>query len=168
MLMQTLNHDQFIELIRTLSTDRSQHLTEASFEDKQVILNPEWRCPLCITTFEGPPWGLQAMLCDTRTYPNNEDEICIAPLGHLSPPVEKAFGYLKIVALMNELEGNENFRVQDIIDAIGRINARYVNRNITSQSVCQVKSWIPEEPTVPEYAATTSKKLLCISSQLSI
>ena len=166
--MQTLTRDQFLELIRTLSTDRSQHLTEESFKDKSVIVNPEWRCPLCITTFEGPSWGLQAMLCDTRSDPNSADEIFIAPLGHLSTPAEKAFGYLKIVTLMNELEGNTDFRVQDILDAIGRINARYVNRIITSQSVRQVKSWSPEEPNVPEYAATTTKKLFCINSQLSI
>ena len=168
MLMQTLTRDQFLELIHTLSTDKSQHLTEASFKDKQVIVNPEWRCPLCITTFEGPSWGLQAMLCDTRSDPNSPDEIFIAPLGYLSTAVEKAFGYLKIVTLMNELEGKEDFRVQDIIDAIGRINARYVNRIIRSQSVRQVKSWSPGGPNVTEYAATTSKKLFCMSSQLSI
>ena len=167
MLMQSLTKDEFLELVRTLSADKSQHLTEASFKDKQVIVNPEWRCPLCITTFEGSSWELQALMCDTRTDTNSTDKIFIAPLGRMSHPVQRAFGYLKLVTLMNELKGVD-FKVHDMINAISKINARYAERIIKSQSVKHVRTWSADQPHVPEYAATTTKQLFCINSQLSL
>ena len=167
MLMQELTKEQFEDLINTLDSDRSQHLTEESFKNKRVIVNPEWRCPLCITTFEKESWGLQALLCDTRTDTNSTDKIFIAPLGNMSQPAQKAFGYLKLVTLMNELEGVD-FKVRDVINAITTINERYAQRIIKSQSVKHVRTWSADQPNVPEYAATTTKQLFCINSQLSL
>ena len=107
------------------------------------------------------------MMCDTRASQDSADEIFIAPLGKMSEPMEKAIGYLKIVTLMNEIE-NKDFRVKEVVDAIGRINERYSKHIIPSQSVRQVKAWSNDDPYCREYAATTTKELICVNSNLSL
>ena len=121
MHMQSMTPTQFTQLIGTLSCGRDQYLTEGSFKTAGVLVNPEWRCPLCITKFSKESWGLQAMICDTRDYEESREEIFIAPLGCISQPVQRAIGYLKVVTLMNEI-GNHEFRVREVIEAIGKIN----------------------------------------------
>jgi len=86
----------------------------------------------------------------------------------MSPSVEKAIGYLKVVTLMNELEDQNNYNVQQIIDAISRINESYARKIIKSSSVKRRKAWTPEEPDVPPYAAETAKQLICVNSKLSL
>ena len=87
--------DEFKSLIDDINQGRGMGLTEETFQKAHITTNPEWRCPLCITRFEGESWGLQALICDTRDDDMSNDEIFIAPLGYLSPSVEKAIGNLK-------------------------------------------------------------------------
>ena len=107
------------------------------------------------------------MVCDTRDYEVRNDEIFIAPLGMMSTPVERAIRYLKIVTLMNEIE-NKEFDVWEVIKAIERINVRYAKRTIQSQSVSTEKAWSERDPHWRGYEATTTKKLVCVNSKLSL
>ena len=102
--------EEFKLLIDKMNQGPGMGLTEETFKGAHVITNPEWRCPLCITRFEGESWGVQALICDTRDDVMPDDEIFTAPLGYMSPPVEKAIGYLKTVTLLNEID-NQEFNV---------------------------------------------------------
>ena len=132
-LMRALTYDQFREFIDRMNQP-GMCLTEQNFVAADLVANPEWRCPICITKFEKESWGLQALICDTRDDVMSTDEIFIAPLGNMSQSVERAIGYLKTVTLLNEINNN-GFNVQQMIEAIGRVNDRYAKRVITSQSV---------------------------------
>ena len=134
-MMEEVSPEKLMEIIEGLNTNSEKYFTETSFTRAKVIIIPEWCCPLCITRFEGESWGLQAMICDTRESEDSNAYIFIAPLGFMSPAVEKAIGYLKVVTLMNELEDQNDFNVQQIIDTIGRNNANYAMRTIKPESV---------------------------------
>ena len=84
----------------------------------RVLMDPEWRCPICIEKFQGDSWAMQAIVCDTRSHMCSTDELFIAPVGHLSKEVDDAFGYLRVVALAMELDDQHDFGVQDVIEAI--------------------------------------------------
>ena len=50
--MSTMSQDEFLRIIDALNADPKKFLTEESLKGAKVIVNPEWRCPLCITKFE--------------------------------------------------------------------------------------------------------------------
>ena len=89
-------------------------------------------------------------------------------MGNLTNKVRDACAYLKTVTLMNELENNENFNMNQLLSAISRINSRYEKRVFNSQSVQNVKSWTPECPKARGYEAETTKQLICVNSKLSL
>ena len=97
----------------------------------------------------------------------SKEEILFAPLGYLSPPVEKAIGYLKTVTCLNEID-NQEFNVQQMIESIGRINGRHAKRIIESQSVKKVKTWSPDKPTKLNIEPHATKEMICINPSLSL
>ena len=106
----------------------------------RVLANPEWRCPICIDHFECESWNMQANACGARPDKYSRDEIFIAPVGKLSKDAEAAFGYLRVVALAMELNDRQDFGVQDVINAISKINGRYTSDRIPAQSIKTIKA----------------------------
>ena len=132
-------------------------------------MNPEWKCPLCLTTHEKESWGFEAFIFDTRDSVEDAGELFIAPFGNnCTPDQKKAFNYLKAVTLLMEMEEKPLFTRKDLLDAIQAINERWGQRLCKSVSVEVVKSYEPAFPKKRGFETWSSKDLFCISPQLSL
>ena len=168
--MYSLQREEFERMVDRLQAkydDSMYPLTEGGLKD--VFVNPEWKCCICLTAHEGESWWLESFIFDTRADTASEDELFIAPFGrNCTQDQKKAFNYLRSVTLLMQLENKPLFTREEMLDAIQAINDRWGERLCQSASVHTVKAYDPEFPKRRGFETSSSKELFCISPQLSL
>ena len=88
-----MTRPQFEAWVQDLQERYVKFINEDTFKSRKakVLVNPEWRCPICIEKYQGESWGMQAIVCDTRSDMYSTDEIFIAPVGNMSKEVDDTF-----------------------------------------------------------------------------
>ena len=136
---------------------------------KDLYINPEWKCPLCLTPYEKESWAYESIIFDTRGSIEDEDELFIAPFGsNITYDQKEAFNYCKTITMCMTLAGKTLFTRNDMLDAIRTINCRWGKRLCQSRSVSVVKAYDPGCPNWRGTETWTSKEIFCISNELSL